>query len=46
MFMVAIIMTTISSIGCGTAHPDAGHEAVLVMKPIIFGHEKKEEEGG
>lgn len=24
--------------GCGLASPDAGHEAVLVMKPLFFGH--------
>jgi regulator of protease activity HflC (stomatin/prohibitin superfamily) len=24
--------------GCGFASPDAGHEAVLVMKPWLFGH--------
>lgn len=24
--------------GCSTASPDAGHEAVWVMKPVFFGH--------
>ncbi|MBI2057524.1 MAG: SPFH domain-containing protein, partial [Candidatus Yanofskybacteria bacterium] len=31
------VLTVIFS-GCGWATPDAGHEAVLVKKPIIFGH--------
>lgn len=25
-------------VGCGTAEPDAGHEIVLIQKPMIFGH--------
>ena len=33
--MVAIFM--VSVVACGTASPDAGHEMVLVKKPIIFG---------
>ncbi len=28
----------ISAVGCTTAHPDAGYEAVLVKKPYFFGH--------
>lgn len=24
--------------GCSIANPDAGHEAVLVAKPLFFGH--------
>ncbi len=36
--MVAVFfMVTITS-GCSAAHPDAGHEAVWVKKPLIFGH--------
>ena len=32
----AIFVCSLS--GCSTASPDAGHEAVWVMKPMIFGH--------
>ena len=29
---------TLMLVGCKSVSPDAGHEAVLVRKPIIFGH--------
>lgn len=32
------IMAMLLAIGCSKASPDAGHEAVWVMKPLIFGH--------
>jgi len=32
VFVLALIT------GCSTASPDAGHEAVWVMKPLFFGH--------
>lgn len=39
LFIATILMVTIIfSIGCSAAKPDAGHETVLIMKPIIFGH--------
>lgn len=34
--MVMLFVMLVS--GCGWAAPDAGHEAVLVMKPWFFGH--------
>jgi len=35
MFAVVALMFTV---GCGFATPDAGHEVVLIEKPMIFGH--------
>ncbi|MGD0797287.1 MAG: SPFH domain-containing protein [Acidobacteriaceae bacterium] len=32
----ALVLSTLT--GCTVASPDAGHEVVWVMKPIIFGH--------
>jgi regulator of protease activity HflC (stomatin/prohibitin superfamily) len=37
--IVLIAMCALSAItGCGLAKPDAGHEVVLVEKPMLFGH--------
>ncbi len=35
--LFALVLMALMTIGC-TASPDAGHEAVLVKKPLIFGH--------
>jgi regulator of protease activity HflC (stomatin/prohibitin superfamily) len=37
IFAVAISMTAMMT-GCSSYSPDAGHEIVLVQKPMIFGH--------
>lgn len=36
--LILIAAMTIGVVGCGAASPDAGHEAVLIQKPIFFGH--------
>ncbi len=36
--VVLLVVFMMAFSACGTAKPDAGHEAVLVMKPIFFGH--------
>lgn len=36
-FLVVLLIAGVC-VGCGFASPDAGHEAVLVKKPMIFGH--------
>lgn len=36
-FMLVIIFSYLIG-GCGFASPDAGHESVLVVKPVFFGH--------
>jgi regulator of protease activity HflC (stomatin/prohibitin superfamily) len=40
VIVLAIIAGVIatSMMGCTTAHPDAGYQAVLVQKPYFFGH--------
>lgn len=38
MKTIAIAIIALGITGCSTAHPDAGHEAVWVMKPWLFGH--------
>lgn len=35
---MVVILAAMSTGGCTKASPDAGHEAVLVRKPWIFGH--------
>ena len=34
---VAAILSVVVLSACSTVQPDAGHEAVLVRKPLIFG---------
>lgn len=34
-FVVAVL--AVSAVACGTVEPDAGHEAVLVRKPMFYG---------
>src|SRR5664279_6582929 len=36
--MFAILMAASLAVACTTYKPDAGHEIVLVEKPLIFGH--------
>lgn len=36
MYIVVVVLMLVS--GCGWAAPDAGYEAVLIMKPWFFGH--------
>jgi regulator of protease activity HflC (stomatin/prohibitin superfamily) len=36
--VAAAMMTTVMAAGCKSVAPDAGQEAVLVKKPILFGH--------
>ncbi len=39
MFFAPLGVLLLSALtGCSTASPDAGHEAVWVMKPLFFGH--------
>lgn len=35
---ILFVLLAASLSGCSCASPDAGHEAVLVAKPILFGH--------
>ena len=35
--VVSILLVVALVAGCRTVKPDAGHEAVLVRKPLIFG---------
>ena len=37
-FILSGILLVSGLTGCSTASPDAGHEAVWVMKPVFFGH--------
>jgi regulator of protease activity HflC (stomatin/prohibitin superfamily) len=37
LLVIALVFTFLT-VGCSTYHPDAGHEVVLVEKPLIFGH--------
>jgi regulator of protease activity HflC (stomatin/prohibitin superfamily) len=36
--MLAALALSLFSVGCSTVSPNAGEEAVLITKPIIFGH--------
>lgn len=36
--VLILVVVLISTIGCTVASPDAGHQAVWVTKPILFGH--------
>src|SRR6185436_13996214 len=38
MKLIAALAAILLMSGCSHVAPDAGHEAVLVMKPWIFGH--------
>ncbi len=39
VFMLAVLaIATMFSTGCSTASPNAGYEAVLIEKPLFFGH--------
>ena len=35
--VLAVAIFAVSVVACGTVEPDAGHEAVLVRKPMLFG---------
>lgn len=37
MRRVLSLVALVVSVGCGTVAPNAGHEAVLVRKPLVFG---------
>lgn len=37
LIVVPVLLVVALAIGCRTVQPDAGHEAVLVRKPLIFG---------
>ncbi len=36
--LLLLLLVSLAAVGCSTASPDAGHEAVLVYKPILSGH--------
>jgi regulator of protease activity HflC (stomatin/prohibitin superfamily) len=36
--LVVVCILALSAAGCSSVAPDAGHEAVLIRKPILFGH--------
>jgi regulator of protease activity HflC (stomatin/prohibitin superfamily) len=36
--LLAVLIAAALTVGCSTYHPDAGHEVVLIEKPLIFGH--------
>lgn len=36
--VVFLALALVIGTGCGRAKPDAGHEIVLIQKPLIFGH--------
>ncbi len=38
IFAAVVLFSAVITSGCTKAQPDAGHEAVWVMKPLIFGH--------
>jgi len=38
MRRLSVLLLPVFSLACSAAVPDAGHEAVWVMKPWIFGH--------
>jgi len=35
--VAAVVLAVVAMAACRTVAPDAGHEAVLVRKPLIFG---------
>lgn len=37
LILALVLLATASLVGCSIASPDAGHEAVWVKKPILFG---------
>ena len=37
LVVVPVLLVVALAIGCRTVQPDAGHEAVLVRKPLLFG---------
>jgi hypothetical protein len=37
LIVLPVLMIVALAVGCRTVQPDAGHEAVLVRKPLIFG---------
>ena len=37
LLVVPVLLVVALAIGCRTVQPDAGHEAVLVRKPLLFG---------
>ncbi len=37
ILVVPVLLVVALAIGCRTVQPDAGHEAVLVRKPLVFG---------
>lgn len=37
LIVVPVLVVVALAIGCRTVQPDAGHEAVLVRKPLLFG---------
>jgi hypothetical protein len=37
LIVVPVLLVVVLAVGCRTVQPDAGHEAVLVRKPLIFG---------
>ena len=37
LLVVPVLLVVSLAIGCRTVQPDAGHEAVLVRKPLLFG---------
>ena len=37
LLVVPVLLIVALAIGCRTVQPDAGHEAVLVRKPLLFG---------
>ena len=37
LIVVPVLLVVALAIGCRTVQPDAGHEAVLVRKPLLFG---------
>jgi regulator of protease activity HflC (stomatin/prohibitin superfamily) len=36
--VIGVLMISMLATGCTSVKPDVGHEAVLVMKPMFFGH--------
>ena len=37
LIVVPVLLIVALALGCRTVQPDAGHEAVLVRKPLLFG---------
>jgi regulator of protease activity HflC (stomatin/prohibitin superfamily) len=36
--LLVAMLAILSFVGCSTVSPDAGHQVVLIQKPMIFGH--------